>query len=63
MKLRPNPSDLQFNLLLMNSAPIELPADRNEELVHTLVELLLSAAKESVSPNAIGGQNESETDQ
>ena len=37
MKLRPNPSDLQFNLLLMNSAPIEPPADRNEELVHTLV--------------------------
>jgi hypothetical protein len=64
MKLQPNSPHRQFNLLLADPAPIELPVDRNEELVHALVELLLSAAKQTVPPNAgRGGQNESETDQ
>jgi hypothetical protein len=51
---------LQLNLLLADPRPTELPTDKNEELVHALVELLLSAAKESVAPS--GGQDESETD-
>lgn len=63
MKLRPKPPHLQFHLLLAEPRSTELPMDKNAELVHALVELLLSAAKESVAPStATGGQDESETD-
>jgi hypothetical protein len=43
MKLRPKVPHLQFNLLLADPRPAELPTYKNEELVHALVELLLSA--------------------
>ncbi len=60
MKLQPKPPHLQFNLLLAPEVPAELPSERNEELVHALAELLISAAKESVPPSAMeGGQDES----
>ena len=63
MKLRPKPPHLQFNLLLTDPTPTELPTNKSAELVQALVELLLSAAKESVGPSLeSGGQNESETD-
>jgi hypothetical protein len=63
MKLRPKPPHLQFNLLLAHPIPAELLMDKNAELVHARIELLLSAAKESVAPSAAtGGQDESETD-
>jgi hypothetical protein len=63
MKLRPKVPHLQFNLLLADPRPAELPTDKNEELVHALLELLLSATKESSAPSGTtGGQDESETD-
>ena len=63
MKLRPKPPHLQLNLSLGDPRPAELPTDKNEELVSALVELLLSAVKESSVPSGtIGGQDESETD-
>jgi hypothetical protein len=62
MKPRPQPAHLQFNLLLTDPTPTELPKDKNAELVHALVELLLSAAIESVAPSATkGGRDESKT--
>ena len=64
MKLRPKPRHLQFNLLLAEGVPAELPSERNEELVHALVELLVSAAKESVPASVMGGgPDESQADQ
>jgi len=64
MNAQPKSQHLQLNLLLANAAPVEIPADKNEALVLALAELLLSAAKGSLVPNATtGGQSESETDQ
>lgn len=53
---------LQFNLPLAEIAPAHIPADKTEELVLALAELLLGAANQSLAPGATGGQNESETD-
>jgi hypothetical protein len=59
----PNRHHLQFNLLLAEAAPAEIPADKNEELVLALAELLLNAANESLAPSATtGDQHESEAD-
>jgi len=63
MKLQPKPSHLQFNLLLAPGVPAELPSERNKELVQALVELLISAAKESVPASAKGGPDESQADE
>jgi hypothetical protein len=64
MKVRPMSSpQLQFNLPLAHPAVLELPADRSQELVHALVELLLGATQKGVAPNAAGGgQDESKAD-
>ncbi len=63
MKVCPKSPHLQFNLLLADSEPAELPQEKNEQLVHALVELLLSAANESLAPSPTrGGRDESETD-
>ena len=63
MKVQSKLPHLQFNLPLADPAPAVLPTDKNEELVHALVELLVTAAKESVAPGTTrGGQDESETD-
>lgn len=64
MKLRPKPSPLQLNLLLADGVPAELPSEKNEELVHALVELLVSVAAEGAAVSTIqGGQDEPKTDQ
>ena len=63
MKFRPSPH-LQFNLLLADSVPAELSTNKNEELVHALVEMLISAAINNLTAGApSGGQSESKTDQ
>jgi hypothetical protein len=63
MKDRQRPLCRQFNLLLPQLAPLELAADKSQELVHALVELLISAAKETIAPSAArGDQDEPETD-
>ena len=63
MKLRPIPPHLQLNLLLADSAPAELSADKNQELVAALVELLLHAANQDPAPSANeGGPHEPEVD-
>jgi hypothetical protein len=55
MKVCPKSPHLQFNLLLSDPAPAELPKDKNELLVQALVELLLNAANESLAANARRG--------
>ena len=60
---QPKPQHLQFKLLLAETSPPPVPADKTEELVLALAELLLGAANESLAPNtATGGRDESETD-
>jgi hypothetical protein len=62
-KPQPMRRHLQFNLLLADAAPAEIPADKSEELVLALAELLLNAANESLEPNATtGGPHEPKAD-
>lgn len=64
MNLRRKPTHLQLNLLPVEGAPAELPGEKNDELVHALVELLVNAAKDSAPASGMGGgQDESEADQ
>ena len=58
----PTPQHLQFNLPLAETSPAEIPADKTEELVLALAELLLGAANESLAPSVTGGQDEPEAD-
>jgi hypothetical protein len=61
MKLRPSPY-LQFNLLLEDPIPAELSTNKNEELVHALMEMLIGAAMNHLTAGtASGGQSESKT--
>lgn len=63
MKLRPSPY-LQFNLLLADPVPADLSTNKNEELVHALVEMLIGAAMNHLTAGATsGGQSESKTDE
>jgi len=63
MKKSPTCHHLQFNLLLADAAPAEIPADKSEELVLALAELLLNAANANLAPNATAGDpHESEAD-
>jgi len=52
----------QLNLPLLDQIPTVLPADKDEELVHALVELLISAASNpsSAVTEARGGPDELE---
>ena len=64
MKSQPKFHLPQLNLPLLDQTPVAIPGSKDKELVHALVELLLSAA-ENASPavtNATGGSSESETD-
>jgi hypothetical protein len=56
---QPKQQHLQFNLPLAETSA-EIPADKTEQLVLALAELLLGAANESLSATATGGQDESE---
>jgi hypothetical protein len=55
-------SNLQLNLLLRDAPAVPLLNDQQRELILALAEMLLSAARESASQPAIGGNDESETD-
>ena len=59
---QPKQQHLQFNLPLAEISSAEIPADKTEQLVLALAELLLGAANESLSAAEIGGQGESEAD-
>lgn len=54
----------QLNLPLLDQIPTVLPADKDEELVHALVELLIGAASNpnSAVTGARGGHDELEAD-
>lgn len=64
MKAQPKFHLPQLNLPLLDQIPLTIPASREKELVHALVELLLGAAEDE-SPavtNGTGGNGESEID-
>jgi hypothetical protein len=64
MKAQPKLHFPQLNLPLLDRIPTVLPANKDGELVHALVELLLSAAgnPSPAAPDARGGHNEPEAD-
>lgn len=64
MKSQPKLHLPQLNLPLLDQSPAVIPADKNEQLVHALVELLLVAAgNPNVSGTDAGGrQDEPEAD-
>lgn len=60
MKSQPKPPLAQLNLPLLESVPLALPAGKDQQLTHALIELLLSAA--SAPPAAEGENHESQAD-
>jgi hypothetical protein len=54
----------QLNLPLLDQIPTALPADKDEELVHALVKLLIGAARNPSSAvlDERGGDDELEAD-
>jgi hypothetical protein len=54
MKPQPKSPLVQLNLLLLDPAPLTLPAGKDQQLVQALIELLLSAAG---APTAAEGEN------
>lgn len=63
MKRPAMPTNLQFNLPLPDAPAAALPSDKRRELALALVELLLSAARESESRQKRGGGDEPEADE
>jgi hypothetical protein len=59
---RPVEPSLQLNLSLLTATASVIPDGKQKELMLALVELLTSAAREGVQPQASGGDDESETD-
>jgi hypothetical protein len=51
---------MQFNLPLLDAPAVSLPDDKERELTLALVELLISAARESAGQPAQGGGSEPE---
>jgi hypothetical protein len=56
------PLNPQLNLLLIDAPKVIVPEDKQEELAHALVELLICAAQEVDLQLASGGDDELETD-
>jgi hypothetical protein len=54
---------MQFNLPLPDAPAAALPGNKQKELDLALVELLLSAARESASVPALGGESEPKADE
>ena len=50
MKSQPKLHLPQLNLPLLDQIPIAIPTEKDEELVHALVELLLSVANDAKPP-------------
>ena len=62
MKRSAMPTNMQFNLPLLDVPAAALPVNKRRELDLALVELLLSAARESAGQPAQGDANEREAD-
>ena len=62
MKRPAIPTNMQFNLPLLDVSAAALPANKQTELALALVELLLSATRENAGLPAQGDGNESEAD-
>jgi hypothetical protein len=58
MKRPTTPLNSQLNLLLVNAAEAAVPDDNQGELILALVELLISAALGSATPQTNGGRDE-----
>jgi hypothetical protein len=56
------PTNIQFNLPLLDVPAAELPANKQRELALALVELLLNATRENAGLPAQGDGNEPEAD-
>jgi hypothetical protein len=54
MKPQPKSPRAQLNLPLLEPVPLALPAGKDQELMQSLIELLLSAAS---APRAAEGEN------
>jgi hypothetical protein len=52
--------NLQYNLPLATTPPATVPDNKQKELVHALVELLVNAAHQSEESPAKGGDDEFE---
>jgi hypothetical protein len=63
MKRPAMPTNIQFNLPLLDVPAAALPANKQRELDLALVELLLNAARKSAGLPAQGDGNESEADE
>jgi len=60
MKRPAKPLNPQMNLPLLNAPTTAVPDHKQKELTHTLMELLINAARENkIVPRANGGRNES----
>ena len=64
MKDQSKPNLPQLNLPLLDQIPTALPVDKDEELVHALVKLLIGAARNPSAAvlDARGGNDELEAD-
>jgi hypothetical protein len=63
MKRPVMPTNIQFNLPLLDEPATALPANKQRELDLALVELLLDAARESAGLPEQGDGNEPEADE
>ena len=63
MKRPAMPTNMQFNLPLLDVPAAALPANKQRELELALVELLINAARESAGLPAQGDGNEPEADE
>jgi len=63
MKRRVMPTNMQFNLPLLEVPAATLPGNKQRELDLALMELLLNAARESIGLPAQGGGNEPKADE
>lgn len=62
MKHQPKTQSLQLRFALLDVAPMELPSDKQSDLMDALGELLLQAAGDSMMVQGRGGDDESEID-
>jgi hypothetical protein len=63
MKRPPMPTNMQFNLPLLDAPAAALPGNKKRELDLALVELLINAARESAVLPTQGDGNEPEADE
>lgn len=62
MKHQPKTQSLQLKFAQLDEAPMELPSDKQSDLMDALGELLLQAVGDFMMVQGRGGNDESETD-